>query len=40
MFFFFGLFFEQQLSKMSDVVCDSLVGQGFAELAPLEPIFD
>lgn len=31
-FFFFGLFFEQQLSKMSDVVCDSLVGLGFAEL--------
>lgn len=34
------LVFEQQLSKMLDVVCDSLIGQGLTDLAPLEAIFD
>lgn len=43
LFFLFSLLFfvfQQPSSKMLDVVCDSLMGQGLADLAPLEPILD
>lgn len=44
-FFFFPrrprfFVFKQPLRKMLDVVCDSLIGQGLADLAPLEPILE